>query len=138
MDEPKVIVDTNILFSFLVSGRASRRKRLLTQPGGIWYCPRQILVELFKHKERIAAASSLSGDDLLSCLSEALARVRFIDESIIPIGTWMEARRLCGDVDPKDTPFVALALHLEGTLWTDDEALKSGLEAKGFNSFFVE
>ena len=54
----------------------------------------------------------------------------------IPIGTWLEARRLCHDVDPKDTPFVALALHVDGRLWTGDEELKAGLRRKGFNRFF--
>ena len=55
-------------------------------------------------------------DELLECLYELLARVRFVEEGSIPLGTWMEARRLCRDVDPKDTPFVALALHLEAHL----------------------
>jgi len=48
----------------------------------------------------------------------------------------MEARRLCRDVDLKDTPFVALALHLDGPLWTGDHLLKAGLKAKGFDRFF--
>jgi predicted nucleic acid-binding protein len=64
---------------------------------------------LFKHKERIAQASALSESELLECFYELQARVRFIEEGTIPIGTWMEARRLCREVDPKDAPFVALA-----------------------------
>jgi len=39
-------------------------------------------------------------------------------------------------VDLKDTPFVALALHLDARLWTDDEELKAGLRARGFDQFF--
>ncbi len=52
------------------------------------------------------------------------------------MGTWMQARRLCDGVDLKDTPFVALALHLDATLWTVDEEFKRGLRAKGFDQFF--
>ena len=48
----------------------------------------------------------------------------------------MEARRLCDGVDLKDTPFVALTLHLDAVLWTEDEELKAGLRAKGFGRFF--
>lgn len=48
----------------------------------------------------------------------------------------MEAYRLCRDVDEKDTPYVALSIHLDGQLWTDDMVLKTGLKRKGFSSFF--
>ena len=61
--------------------------------------------------------------------------MHFIEEGTIPIGTWMEARRLCKEVDPKDTPFVALTLHLDGSLWTSDEELMAGLRARGFDRF---
>jgi predicted nucleic acid-binding protein len=54
----------------------------------------------------------------------------------IPIGTWAEARRLCREIDPKDTPFIALTLHLDGRLWTDDELI-NGLRPKGFDRFFA-
>ena len=110
--------------------------RFLTGSGPTFHCPRFVFVELFQHKERIAQATELSEEDLLECLYELLARVHFVDEGGISIGTWMEARRLCRDVDAKDTPFLALALHLEGRLWTEDEELKTGLRAKGFDGFF--
>ena len=60
----------------------------------------------------------------------------FVEEGAIPIGTWMEARRLCQDIDLKDTPFVALTLYLQRRLWTADAELKSGLRAKNFQDFF--
>jgi len=81
--------------------------------------------ELFKHKERIARATHLSEEGVLECLHELLARIQFVEEGSIPIGTWMEARRLCRDVDLKDSPFVALTLHLDGLLWSGDEELKA-------------
>jgi len=59
-----------------------------------------------------------------------------VDEATIPVGTWVEARRLCGGVDEKDTPFIALTIHQNGRLWTEDEELQIGLRAKGFNFFF--
>ena len=46
------------------------------------------MVELFKHKERIAAATELPEDDLLDCLNALLARITFVEEGAIPIGTW--------------------------------------------------
>lgn len=46
-----------------------------------------------------------------------------------------EGRRLCADVDRKDAPFVTLALHLDGLIWTDDAKLAAGLRAKGSIDF---
>ncbi len=136
MNETTLIVDTNVIFSLLLSRDSALRRRFLTDTSQTLYCPRFFLVELFKHKERIVQASELSEEELLECLQELLARLRFVEEGSIPIGTWLEARRLCRDVDPKDTPFVALTLHLNGRLWSGDVELKSGLRAKGFTFFF--
>jgi len=78
----------------------------------------------------------LDEEELLECFHELLARLTFIEEGTIAMGTWMEARRLCREVDPKDAPFVALALHLDCLLWTGDEELKRGLRARGFDRFY--
>jgi predicted nucleic acid-binding protein len=131
-----VVVDTNILFSLLLRGETTLRKRFLTGSAPSFHCPRFVFVELFQHKERIVRATELSEYHLLECLSEFLARVHFVEEGGIPIGTWIEARRLCRDVDLKDAPFIALTLHLDGRLWTGDEQLKAGLRARGFDRFF--
>jgi predicted nucleic acid-binding protein len=131
-----IVVDTSILFSLLLREESAQRKGFLTDNAIAFHCPRFVFVELFKHKERIAQATELSPDDLLECLYELLARIHFVEEGGIPIGTWMEARRLCRDVDPKDTPFVALTLHSDGRLWTGDTQLKAGLRSKGFDRFF--
>ena len=136
MNEADIVVDTNIFFSLLLREDTALRKRFLTDNAPRFHCPRFVFVELFQHKERIAQATELREEDLLECLYELLARVHFVEEGGIPIGTWMEARRLCWDVDAKDAPFIALTLHLDGRLWTGDAELKAGLRAKGFDRFF--
>ena len=73
---------------------------------------------------------------MLESLHTLVAAMEFMDESAIPIGTWLEAHRLCAPTDPKDTPYVALALYVDGELWTEDEELKQGLRARGFTRFF--
>ena len=67
-----------------------------------------------------------------------LHKINFINEEAVSAGNFIEAYKLCGDIDEKDTPFVALALELEAEFWTRDEILKRGLIKKGFNSFFAE
>lgn len=53
-----VIVDTNILFSALVSSESAFGKTLL-EPGYRFFVGERALVELFKNKERIVKASRL-------------------------------------------------------------------------------
>jgi predicted nucleic acid-binding protein len=99
-------------------------------------CPRFVFSELFKHKERILAATDLAEDELLDALNSLFAHIQFVDESAIRLGDWLEARRLCSGIDEKDTPFIALTIHLNARLWTEDSELKTGLRTKGFDLFF--
>jgi predicted nucleic acid-binding protein len=98
--------------------------------------PRFIFIELFKHKDRLMAASGKTEEEILEALAALVVLLEFADEAAIPIGDWLEARRLCAPTDPKDTPYVALALHPDADLWTEDAALKIGLRARGFAKFF--
>jgi predicted nucleic acid-binding protein len=132
----RVVVDTNIIFSALLH-RRSRQREMLALSTVKFHAPRFTFVELFKHKERIKAGSDLTEEELLEALNVVINRLILVDESEIAIGTWMEARRLCGGIDLKDSPFVALALHLDALLWTDDDALQNGLAARGFDRFFT-
>ena len=75
-------------------------------------------------------------DDLLAALHVLVSRLEFVNEANTALGLWVEAYRLCKDVDEKDTPYVALTLHLDGRLWTEDAQLKQALCAKGFDGFF--
>ena len=67
-----------------------------------------------------------------------LHKITFINEETISLENFIEAYKLCGNIDEKDTPFVALTLEIEGELWTNDVVLKRGLIKKGFDYFFDE
>ena len=131
-----VIVDANIAFKCLLAGRDDLRERI--GPGGHsqLFTPRFLFVELFKHKERLIKASGLAEADLLAGLYTLLNQLTFVHEADIPMGTWVEAYRLCKETDDKDTPYVALTLHMEGRFWTEDNELKTALRARGFDRFF--
>lgn len=107
-----VVMDANIAFKTLTAQRGELRDRLGPSVTLNFYSPRFLFVELFKHKERLARPAKLTEDELL------------------------EAHRLCKDVDEADTPYVALTLHLDGRLWSEDKELKNRLRARGFDRFF--
>ena len=131
-----IIVDANLAFKALVTNRGDLRERLGAAREFELFSPRFLFVELFKHRQRLAHATGLSGDDLVASLHTLVARLEFVNEANIPLGIWMEAHRLCREVDERDTAYVALTLHIGGRLWTEDRILKEGLRARGFNQFF--
>jgi predicted nucleic acid-binding protein len=133
-----VVVDANIVFRTLCAGSGRIRNALSPAADFELVSPRFLFVELFKHKDRLLSASKLCEEDLLDGLYAIVSRINFVNESEIPLGTWTEAFRLCRGIDERDTAYVALALHLRGSLWTKDQELRRGLESRGFTRFFAE
>ena len=136
MKAGRVVVDANLAFKALAAGRGDLRERLGGASEVRFFAPRFLFVELFKHKEALAEAAKVTPEAMLEALHTLVTRLDFVNEASLPLTTWMQAYRLCKGVDEKDTPYVALTLHLDGKLWTDDEELKSGLRARGFDRWF--
>lgn len=127
----KVVVDTNVIITALISGDSNLLTKLLDSKLSL-VSPKFIITELFKHAPKIFKQSNLSEDSVLSILSLLVDRIYLYDEQQISIGNWVETNRLCRDVDVKDMPFVALALENDAYLWTNDRKLKLGLKRMGF------
>ena len=131
-----VIIDTNIFFSALL-GRTTRYADAIQAGIAPFFICEFVVVELFKHKERIAKQSKLTDDELVLAYYTLLRKVTIYKEDLISLVNRQAAFTLCQAVDPADTPHVALTLELDGLLWTGDKKLKTGLEAKGFMHFFT-
>ena len=71
----RVVVDANRIFSELIASNHRLRRAFTTQPDTEFFCPQYVVVELFKHKERIAAATGLDEASLLSLLHTLLQRI---------------------------------------------------------------
>lgn len=92
----------------------------------------------FSSTKRVIKNSKTSEEETYEFLFKIINKITFINEENISTGNFIEAYRLCKDVDEKDTPFVALSLELGYKIWTRDDELKSGLRKKGFDNFFDE
>jgi predicted nucleic acid-binding protein len=130
-----VVVDTNILFFALLRQENRFAATLLRIEYQFFVCA-SVLVELFKHKEKIQRLSRLFDEDLLRFYHVLLRRLTLFKEDLISPEHWARARELCRGVDEADTPHVALALELGAQLWTGDTRLRDGLRGRGFSSFF--
>ncbi len=133
----KLIIDSNIVFSALRGRNSITRNRILNS-GDKFFTPNFLIGEIFKHKERIIKDSKASEEETYEFLFKIINHITFINEENISTGNFIEAYRLCRDIDEKDTPFVALSLELGYKLWTRDDELKTGLKKKGLDNFFDE
>lgn len=136
MNRTAVIVDTNIVFSTLRLQYSSIRD-ILTDQRYHFYAPKFLIVEVFKHKEKLLKNNLQVEDNLYEYLNSLLQRITFVNKDTVSIGSYIEAYRLCKDVDEKDVPFVALAIELGCSLWTRDRPIIDGLISRGFNAFFA-
>lgn len=132
----KVVVDANILFSAFLSGN-SKYRDLLFDEIYQFYSPNFVFLEIFKHKEKILKCTKESEQEVYSFLGKVLKQIHFVREEIVTIENYTKAYSLCKEIDEDDTPFVALALEINGYLLTGDDKLKKGLKMKGFDRFLV-
>ncbi len=131
-----VVIDTNILFSALLSKKSGFVQTILGS-GQTFYICESVIVELFKHKEKLVVLSRLSEEEVIRLFYTILRHVTISKEALIDRSFRQKAYELCANIDEADSPHVALTLKLDGLLWTGDKKLKTGLQNKGFTSFFT-
>ncbi len=122
-----MVIDTNILFSALIGNEKCIDVILNYEV----FAPKFLLAEVFKHKEKI---NKYSNRDINMFIFNILSEIMIIDERFIPLKIRQEAKRLCKDIDIKDSPFVALSLFLDKPLLTGDKKLIEGLKKRGFEN----
>lgn len=129
----KIIIDTNILISTLMSSNGIIGTFLLKdlQDHEKYSCY-MLYVELFDKKEKILKYTKIPEGEFLELLYIVLKRIDFINENQISKESWNQAIELTEGIDIKDVSFVALAIETKGILWTGDKKLHRGLKEKGF------
>ncbi len=130
-----VVVDTNIIFSALLPQSKKIRDILCLEKNLSFYSCNFAMVEVFKNKEKILRYAQVDEEKILRALHKIFKRITFFREELISSDSLKLAYNLCIDVDIKDVYFVALAIELNGALWTGDTKLKEGLRKRGFDRF---
>jgi predicted nucleic acid-binding protein len=131
------VVDTNLIFSALIP-KASRIRDLFFDNSLHFYTPNFLISEIYKHKEKLINSSELNEEEFFSFFNALIERFHFVPVEFISLESRQKAFDLCQNIDPKDTPFIALSIELNIPFWTGDKKLKSQLKRKGFRQFFNE
>ena len=132
----KVIVDTNIIFSAILSSQGGIGQIITCSSKNIkFYSPQFLQFEINNHLQKIKAITKLSDSELFEVIEIIYSKILFISEEFIPKESLIIADNLTRDIDYDDVLFVALTIHLNGKLWTGDKKLKDALMAKGFKKF---
>ena len=120
----RIVIDTNVLIGALVKDN-SIKATCLKDRNFLFFFPDYGLIEIEKFREYICSKRRR----VPSCPSFDYA-IKFLLEAvtIVPRQLYIDqiscAYEQMAVIDPKDTPFLALALHLECPLWSDDTHLK--------------
>jgi len=131
----KVVVDTSIFMSALISPKGIYAELLMNPVFRFEkYSSYYLVVEIFKHKDKILKYSKLTESELIEQVYNLLKNVTLINENQIPKEIWEKSFELTKDVDENDTAFVALTEFSESKLWSLDKKLTNGLIKKGYQN----
>jgi len=129
----KIVVDTNIIFSALLSSNNTIGNLLFNSDKHFeFYTCTYMRFEIQKHWERLIKISKLSSEELQISYNQILLKLNFISEEIIPEKIWLISEKITQNIDVDDSDFVALTKFLKATLWTGDKTLQNGLKKNGF------
>jgi predicted nucleic acid-binding protein len=116
----RLVVDTNILFSFFKKDSFTRRF-ILSHPEIELFTPLYVFEELEEHKDEIKSKAKIG--DIVFELSKKELR-EYV--TVVPLDEfkdfWEEAKQISPDSD--DVEYLAVALSLDCAIWSKDRDLK--------------
>lgn len=129
----KIVVDTNIIFSALLNSNSNIGDIIFNSDKHFeFYSCAYMRYEIQKHWERLKKISKLTDEELQVSFTQVLSKLKFINEEIIPVETWVASEEITKGIDVDNTDFVALTKFLRATLWTGDKVLYKGLKKSNF------
>jgi len=131
----KLIIDTNILISSLLKDSTTRE--ILLNESLNFYLPEIVLSEVNKYLPYIIQKSELSGEEIKKLLNSLLENL-----ILVPIDEYEknmnEGMKIIGNIDKKDTQFIALALSIENDgIWSNDKHFEKQKKIKVFKAIDI-
>ncbi len=128
------VIDSNILMSVLISGKASYRPILSYYN---FLLPDFALVEVEKYKHILKSKTRMQADEFLSWTYFVFSNITIFPQYILSGSSIDKTQLLLKNIDLKDTAFVALAMQMDLFLLTRDITLFKGLKKQGFRKVIL-
>jgi predicted nucleic acid-binding protein len=131
----KIIVDTNVVFSAILSSSGKIGQILIYGRKQFeFYAPNLVKTEVKRHRDKLIQMGELTEEDFEDTRDDIYSCITFIAEEQIPYDYWHNAIPLVRETDMDDIAFVVLAEYLDAQLWTGDKKLLKGLTNMGFTN----
>lgn len=124
-----VVVDANVLFAALI--KQSITEELLFANCLHLYAPEFILVEFEKHKEEILQKTERTTQEFYTLLEVFRRRITFVP--LDDLVAYLEQAEQISP-DPKDVTYIALALKLHISVWSNDKDFKKQNKVKVYTT----
>jgi len=123
----RLVVDANVLFSALIKAGATRKVLLLSKHD--LYAPEFMFEEFKKHLLELQKKTLLPREELVQNLETLL---QLAEIKLVPFEEFKHKKELAAKVSPDkgDIAYLALALHLQCPLWSQDKQLKKQNKVK--------
>lgn len=126
-----VVIDANELFALLIRGSKGSEYLLLSNRVEL-IAPEFLLAEFERHKEEILSKTHKSETEFAMLLSVFRRRIKFIPKQEFE-DSMKKALKLLPQ-NPKDAPYIALALKYNACIWSEDRPLKQQSRVKVLNT----
>ncbi len=126
----KLVVDSNILFSFFKKESSTRKIITLVELIEL-YTLKSRIDELVKHKKEICSKSNISEKEFFKSLVELEIFVRIVDDRLVS-EFGKESIKLAPHIE--DAPLFSLAISFNCGIWSNETAFKRQSRVKVFNT----
>ena len=117
----KLVLDSNIIFSALI--RKSTTRNIILSDVFELHAPEYIFAEITKHKELLLRKSKMTESDFNALLLLLQKHVHFVSKENYNEKMVM-AEDILREIDITDSPFLALAMALNCSIWSNDGHFK--------------
>ncbi len=124
-----LVLDSNILFTIVIAGSRSRAHRIVEEYELRLFMPEEALIEFHRHVKKLKRHAV---KDFETKVMLAFTLVHIVPRELYE-DKLRDAYSIAGRFDPKDTPFIALALKLDVPIWTEDkDIIKYGIQTQKY------
>ena len=131
----KVIVDANILFSGMLNTNGKIGDLILNSDNILNFIAAEYMLaeveNYFPKIEKITGKKTYEVEQIFHFLIKNMETISM--DNLTPNDIWVESFKILEDIDPKDTPYLALSTYLDTKIWSGDKKFENGLKKKELN-----